>query len=225
MATRIYETHYISTVDGLEIEISPLKIKYLRQFMDTFYEIEGIQDEEQRVLVLSRCAAVAMKQFVPEIASVEGVEDSFDIKTIYKILDICGGIKFEAQEEIQDTEEQKEGSTWKDMKLDKLEAEAFLIGSWKNIEELETSLCLAELMALVEAKREQDYNNKKFAAALKGVDLDKQSGEEDPWEKLKAKVASKGKTTDSNDIVSLQGKAAAQAGFGIGMGLDYEVQE
>ena len=193
--------------------------------MDTFYEIEGIQDEEQRVLVLSRCAAVAMKQFVPEIASVEGVEDSFDIKTIYKILDICGGIKFEAQEEIQDTEEQKEGSTWKDMKLDKLEAEAFLIGSWKNIEELETSLCLAELMALVEAKREQDYNNKKFAAALKGVDLDKQSGEEDPWEKLKAKVASKGKTTDSNDIVSLQGKAAAQAGFGIGMGLDYEVQE
>lgn len=227
MATKVYKTEIISTVDGLEIEISPLKIKYLRQFMDVFYEIDEAMTEEDRVLVLSRCVAVAMKQFLPEIATVEGVEDSFDIKTIYRIMDVCGGINFEqvSEEKQEPSNEEQSGSTWKDLNLSKLESEAFLVGAWKSIEELESSLCLSELMAILEARREQDYSSKKFAAALKGVDLDKQTGQEDPWEKLKARVASGGKATDSNDIVSLQGKAAAQAGFGIGMGLDYEVQE
>lgn len=34
---------------------------------------------------------------------------------------------------------------------------------------------------------------------------------------------SRGMTTDSNDIVSLQGASAQKVGFGIGMGLDYVV--
>jgi hypothetical protein len=39
---------------------------------------------------------------------------------------------------------------------------------------------------------------------------------------MKARVFSGGATTDSNDILALQGHNAQKAGFGIGMGLDYE---
>jgi hypothetical protein len=39
---------------------------------------------------------------------------------------------------------------------------------------------------------------------------------------MKARVFSRGQTSDSNDVLSLQGATAQKAGFGIGMGLDYE---
>jgi len=39
---------------------------------------------------------------------------------------------------------------------------------------------------------------------------------------MKARVFSKGKTSDPNDITSFQGTKASQAGFGLGMGLGYE---
>jgi hypothetical protein len=57
------------------------------------------------------------------------------------------------------------------------------------------------------------------------VDLDgetnKDKGQKE-WEDMKARVFSGGQTSDSNDVLSLQGVNAQKAGFGIGMGLDYE---
>ena len=80
-------------------------------------------------------------------------------------------------------------------------------------------------MAIISSKRELDYQEKKFFAAIQGVDLE-DSGNEDrgqkEWENLKARVFSGGGTSDSNDVLSLQGQNAKKAGFGIGMGLDYE---
>ena len=83
---------------------------------------------------------------------------------------------------------------------------------------------MPELVAILETKRKEDYEDKKFMASLKGIDLDKNSkSSQDAWEELKARVYSKGKTSDPKDIVALQGTAAKIAGFGIGQGLDYEV--
>jgi len=81
---------------------------------------------------------------------------------------------------------------------------------------------MPELVAILEAKNNQDYDNRKFMAALQGVDLESSSSE-NKWEEIKARAFSKGATSDPNDILSLQGGAAQRAGFGIGMGLDYEV--
>jgi hypothetical protein len=83
---------------------------------------------------------------------------------------------------------------------------------------------MPELTATLEIKREIDYQDKKFNAAMQGVDLDKQSGksEQNKWEEMKARVFSGGKTTDGNDILAFQGANAAKAGFGIGLGLAYE---
>lgn len=83
---------------------------------------------------------------------------------------------------------------------------------------------MPELIATLEAKNEEDYQHKKFLAALKGINLDESSSSGgSTWEEIKARAYSKGQTSNPNDIVSLQGGAAEQAGFGIGVGLDYEV--
>jgi hypothetical protein len=108
------------------------------------------------------------------------------------------------------------------MKLAELEAEVFLLGIWKDYEELELSLSMPELTATLNAKRESDYTEKKFLAAIQGIDLDKQSNQRNAWEDMKARVFSKGQTSDANDVLALQGPNAKKAGFGIGMGLDYE---
>jgi hypothetical protein len=85
---------------------------------------------------------------------------------------------------------------------------------------------MPELVAILEAKNKEDYDNKKFFAAIQGVDIDKNSSKSNnAWEEMKARVYSKGKTSNPNDIVALQGDAARRAGFGIGYGLDYEVIE
>lgn len=82
---------------------------------------------------------------------------------------------------------------------------------------------MPELVAILEAKQKEDYEHKKFLAALKGIDLDKQQRKVDPWQAMKARHMSGGQTSDPNDIVSLQGYAAQKAGFGVGAGIDYEV--
>jgi hypothetical protein len=83
---------------------------------------------------------------------------------------------------------------------------------------------MPELVAILESKRDQDHIERKFLAALQGVDIDK-NNKSNAWEEMKARVYSKGKTSNPRDIVALQGAAAKRAGFGIGHGLDYEVVE
>jgi hypothetical protein len=81
---------------------------------------------------------------------------------------------------------------------------------------------MPEIVATLKVKRDLDYGQKKFLAAMQGVDLDKASGKENAWEDMKARVFSKGSANNGNDILALQGANAQKAGFGIGMGIDYE---
>ena len=229
MATRIYKTKRIYLFDGTEIEIMPLKIKYLREFMDVFDTIKNTKNDDEAMMVLLECTRVAMKQYFPEISkNIEDLENNIDLPTIHEILDLAGNIKIgEDSEDDVKTQAQKgdPGPSWEDFDLAKLESEVFLLGIWKDYNELEESLSLSEIMAIISSKRELDYQEKKFFAAIQGVDLedsaDEQRGQKE-WENLKARVFSGGGTSDSNDVLSLQGQNAKKAGFGIGMGLDYE---
>lgn len=81
---------------------------------------------------------------------------------------------------------------------------------------------MPELTAILVAKRESDYENRKFLAAIQGIDLDKESKRNsNAWEDMKARVFSGGQTQSSDDILAMQGVNAQKAGFGIGMGLEY----
>jgi hypothetical protein len=227
MATTVYQNKVINLIDGTELEIIPLKIKYLREFMEAFENVKKAEDDDQAIDCLMECVRIAMKQYYPGIVlKKDDIEDSFDMPTIYTILDVSAGIKINrGSEETVKTQATESGSTWSDLDLAKIEAEAFLLGIWKDYKELEESLSMPELMATLSSRRELDYEEKKFLAAIQGVDLDKQSGSsrgQKEWEDMKAKVFSKGATNDSKDILALQGQNAKKAGFGIGMGLEYE---
>jgi hypothetical protein len=225
MATNIYKVSYFDLMDGTIIEGSPLKIKYLREFMDRFDIVKKAKDDEEAIRDLAFCALVAMKQYYPQIKTIAELEDSVDLKTIYQIIDIAADIKIRDNPEKEVSSQAKEGgATWENMDLAKLESEVFLLGIWKDYNELELSLSMPELMATLESKRDLDYQEKKFLAAIQGVDIDKNSGRssENKWEEMKARVFSGGKAKDGSDVLALQGVNAQKAGFGIGMGLGYE---
>ena len=227
MATKIYETAKIKLIDGRELSIAPLKLKYLREFMEQFESLKQTRTDHEAIEELSKCAAIAMQQYDPTIKTIEEFEDSVDLKTIYTILDIAAGIKINPQKNTEVKEQAEEsGQTWEDLDLAKIESEVFLLGIWKDYEELESSMSMPEILSTLGFKRELDFEEKKFMASIQGVEL-KGANEEkevDPWEAMKARVFSGGKTSNPNDITAFQGANASMAGFGIGMGLDYEDQ-
>jgi hypothetical protein len=76
---------------------------------------------------------------------------------------------------------------------------------------MEENLSLAELEKLLESKRDQDFQNKKFAAALKGVDLDEPGDKESAtFEEVKRRADAK-----------LRGVSAEELEFAeIGIGIE-----
>jgi hypothetical protein len=86
-----------------------------------------------------------------------------------------------------------------------LEAEAFLLGIWKDFAELEESLSMDELTAVLEASRDHTHEERKFFAALKGVDLG-------------------GAAKDARDIASLQGVNGKKAGMQVGASPNSDIQ-
>lgn len=191
--------------------------------MDEFENVRESKNDYDAISALAVCAMHCMKQYKPEIAtSIEEFENHIDLGEIYRLLDLAAGIKInQNSEEPVKEQAEKGGDTWESLDLAKLESEVFLLGIWKDFEELETSLSMPELTSILNVKRDEDYSHKKFLAAMQGVDLDK-GNKTNAWEDLKARVFSKGQATDGNDIVALQGQNAQKAGFGIGMGLSYE---
>ena len=227
MATTVYNNKIIKLIDGTKLEAMPLKIKYLREFMDAFQIVQTAENDDDAIGLLVECVRIAMKQYYPSISgSVEDIENNIDLPNIYETLDVAAGIKIKttSQEPVK-IQANESGITWDTLDLAKLESEVFLLGIWKDYYELEVSLSMPELMATLASKRELDYEEKKFLAAIQGVDLDAENGSDKgqkEWEDMKARVFSGGATSDSNDVLALQGVNAEKAGFGIGLGLDYE---
>jgi len=224
MATEVYKTKIISLVDDTKIELSPLKIKYLRKFMLEFENVKIANGDLEAISALSDCAMICMEQYKPEIAvSQEVFEEYINLEIIYSILEVAAGVKInkDSEEEVK-KQAVDSGSTWDDLDLAKIESEVFLLGIWKDYAELENSLSMPELVITLSTARDLEYQEKKFLAAMQGVDLDKNKNEKNAWEEMKARVFSGGKATDANDILAYQGINAQKAGFGIGMGMDYE---
>ena len=70
-----------------------------------------------------------------------------------------------------------------------------------------------------------EEEKRKFLASIQGVELNVSSNENEEgssFEDIKRRAL--GITTSADDVVSLQGSFAAQAGFGIGAGLGYSIE-
>jgi hypothetical protein len=96
MATTVYEIVDVELLDGSSITMKPLKIALLREFMKEFEKISDqkiAEDNIKSMDLLLDCAVIAMKQYKPELAEKEKLEEVIDLPTIYKVIEIAAGIK------------------------------------------------------------------------------------------------------------------------------------
>ena len=78
---------------------------------------------------------------------------------------------------------------------------------------------MPELIKTLEALRKKEESQMRFQAGLQGVDLNEKESEGKTFDDVRRKALGINATAD--DIVSLQGSFAQEAGFGIGQGLGY----
>ena len=108
MATRVYSSEVIELQDGKEVNLKPLAIGRLRKFMAAWQEFAQIEKEEDAFNIYINCCGIALSAEVKEDFPVwegekaedilnesyrEWLEEVLDMDTIYKILDVCGGLK------------------------------------------------------------------------------------------------------------------------------------
>jgi len=82
---------------------------------------------------------------------------------------------------------------------------------------------MPELIQTLKSFKKQKSEDRKFTASLKGINIDIDEEDAQPQGKTFEDIQRRalGIKASGDDIVSLQGSMAAQAGFGIGAGLGY----
>jgi len=82
---------------------------------------------------------------------------------------------------------------------------------------------MPELIQTLKSFKKQKSEDRKFTASLKGIDIDIDEEDAQPQGKTFEDIQRRalGIKASGDDIVSLQGSIASQAGFGIGAGLGY----
>lgn len=95
MATTVNETTKIKLIDGTSIEVRPLKISLLRDFMKKFEGIAKVaEDNDKSMSLLMECVQIAMKQYKPELSDdLAALEENLDLPTVYKIIEEASGVK------------------------------------------------------------------------------------------------------------------------------------
>lgn len=99
MATTVYTTEEIQLQDESTVTLKPLNIKNLRKFMKTMENFADVETEDEGLNVMLDASALCLKSERPEFWNdeeskhSEAFEDAVDMPTLYKILDVCGGLK------------------------------------------------------------------------------------------------------------------------------------
>jgi len=94
MATTVHEEKEITLIDGTKVNIRPLKISLLRQFMKKFEGLSEVQnDNDKSMTLLIECVQIAMKQYKPELSDDLGkLEDLLDLPTVYQVVEAASGV-------------------------------------------------------------------------------------------------------------------------------------
>ena len=119
MAKTVYDSVDITLQDGREVTLVPLAIGRLRRFMKEWGEFANIKDEDDAYDIYINCCGIALEKAVAEDFEVtkdsekvltdeyrEYLEDVLDIDTIYKILEITGGLKLNDPKLLEEVERQ-----------------------------------------------------------------------------------------------------------------------
>jgi hypothetical protein len=157
----------IVLADGSARYISKLTIKQLRQIdallddlpPNSFRDKDIDHMRDILVIVFER-----IDQYL--ISDLDRLEDLFDIPTFNEVLDfILGGGK--------EKKSQEDGIKFKDIPFSEMEAMLLVegVGNWKNLEEIEESLILDELLLIQEIMGKTKHNHYRMLASFQGIDM------------------------------------------------------
>jgi hypothetical protein len=93
MATTLYETIELELLDGRSIVVKPLNLKNLREVMKEWQKAAEATNEDDFLDILINCTAIAFKQFAPDLAEKDEIEEAVDLQTMYKILEVSADIR------------------------------------------------------------------------------------------------------------------------------------
>lgn len=97
MATTVYNIEEIVLQNGDTVEVRSLNIKALRKFMDVVAKLNDLKEEDGvlgQVDILVEACSIALEKSAPELAKDrEALENALDVPTMWKILDVAGGVK------------------------------------------------------------------------------------------------------------------------------------
>ena len=83
---------------------------------------------------------------------------------------------------------------------------------------------MPEMVQTFKSMQKTESEKRKFLASIQGVDLDESSNNEEGSSFEDVKRRALGINASANDVVSLQGSFASEAGFGIDAGLGYRIE-
>jgi hypothetical protein len=107
MATTVYEQVDIALQDGTVVTLKPLSIGRLRRFMKTWEQFKEVEEGNDISLdIFIECSGIALEgELAEKVENRFGadktlteeyrtyLEDYLDMDTIYKIMEVCGGMK------------------------------------------------------------------------------------------------------------------------------------
>lgn len=96
MPTTVYETVEIKLSNDQAITVKPLTIKYLKKFLAVVKKLQdsSVKTEDDAMEIFIEAGMVCMEQFAPDLAAdKEKFEDTIEIPTLMKILEVAGGLK------------------------------------------------------------------------------------------------------------------------------------
>ena len=87
-------TKSITLIDGTKVDVRPLKISLLKDFMKRFADLaEVAENNDESMDVLMDCVEIAFKQYLKEPVTREELEDNIDLPTVYEVIDAASGIQ------------------------------------------------------------------------------------------------------------------------------------
>jgi hypothetical protein len=95
MADTVYTEETIQLQNGEEVVLRPLPIKLLKEFNVKLQEMNKteIKEETEALDFLVDLCAICLRSQFPLAKNREQFEEVIDLASIYKILDVCGGVK------------------------------------------------------------------------------------------------------------------------------------
>lgn len=87
-------TKSITLIDGTKVDVRPLKISLLKDFMKRFADLaEVAENNDESMDVLMDCVEIAFKQYLKDPVTREELEDNIDLPTVYEVIDAASGIQ------------------------------------------------------------------------------------------------------------------------------------